>query len=278
MNTGVEIITAIDSRSTSSSARPGSHVSISTVVIALVTGSRTPYVRPATCVTGIGSSSDSPARISCAAAIVSASTRSDWCVCTTPFGSEVVPDVHRIDRGIVDVDRDARAPAVAGLARERLARRAPRGPSPAKPARADERRIVGAAERRAARRRAARSVRLEDEADLVRAERRRDRARDRAAAPDRPAQHDRFPPVRQLPRDDVARPTPRSRSARRDAAPTGARRSSTVRRTSPSTIASVIAVAGGEPVEQRLVGPDVLRAPARPDLGGRGMRAGHCAP
>ena len=64
-------------------------------------------MRPATCVTGIGSSSDSPGASSCAAAIVSASTRSDWCVCTTPFGSEVVPDVQRITAAVVDVDGGA---------------------------------------------------------------------------------------------------------------------------------------------------------------------------
>ena len=42
MNTGVLIITAMCSRSTSSSARPGSQVSISTAVIPDVTGSSTP--------------------------------------------------------------------------------------------------------------------------------------------------------------------------------------------------------------------------------------------
>ncbi len=108
MNTGVEIITAIASRSTRSRARPGSHVSISTVVIALVAGSRTPYVSPATCVTGIGRSSDSPGVVACAAAIVSASTRSDWCVWTTPLGSEVVPDVQRIN-AVVSASTDGRS-------------------------------------------------------------------------------------------------------------------------------------------------------------------------
>ena len=54
MNTGVLIITAMCSRSTSSRARAGSHVSMSTAVIADVTGRSTPYVSPATCVIGIG--------------------------------------------------------------------------------------------------------------------------------------------------------------------------------------------------------------------------------
>ena len=31
-------------------------------------------------------------------------------------------------------------------------------------------------------------------------------------------------------------------------------------------------------IEQRFVGPDALRAPLRPEVGGRRMRAVHCAP
>ena len=84
---------------------------------------------------------------------------------------------------------------------------------------------------------------------------RRDRARDRAAAPDAPST------ARPLPTSSAAASTttsPGRRRVSRVARATCAdrvRRSSTVRRTSPSTIASVRAVGARQPVEQRLVGP-----------------------
>ena len=101
---------------------------------------------------------------------------------------------------------------------------------------------------------------------------------DRAAPPRRPAQHDGFPPVGKLPRDDVARA---ARPARQSAAATRAdraRRSSIVSRVSPSTIASRAPSTRGEPIEQRLVGPDAERAPLGLHLGRRRVRARHCVP
>ena len=102
--------------------------------------------------------------------------------------------------------------------------------SPSKPAPRTSADVVGAAERRAARSRSRAPRLAQDEADLARAQRRRDRARDRAAPPDRPAEHDGFPPVRELPRDDVAGPHAELPQPRRARDPTRSRRSSTVSR------------------------------------------------
>ena len=201
---------------------------MSTAVIPEVTGSNSPYVSPATWVTGIGSNKASAARIACAAAMLSASCRSVWCVCTTPFGSAVVPEVHSTTAG--SSTPTATAGAGRALARCTVAHR----DHDTVVARVVQQRPVVGSSELVRYRDHVRAGLAEDEADLVGPQARGDRARDRAAAPDRPPEHHGLPPVRQLPRDDIARPDAQAPQPRRDVID-GARSSSIVTRKSPST-------------------------------------------
>ena len=157
-------------------------------------------------------------------------------MCTTPFGSAVVPDVQSTSAGAststATSERHASSTPAAVSSPLRITIS-----SPSKPAHVHQRDVVDVAERSRDRGDACAGL-VEDEADLAGAERRCDRARDRAAPPDRPAERDGFPPVRQLPRDDVARCARRAARAGAAYAPATRSRSPIVMRRSPSTSAT----------------------------------------
>ena len=223
---------------------------------------------PATCVTGIGSNNDSPGCIACAAAIVSASTRSDWCVCTTPLGSDGGARRPEDQRGIVDAYGDGRRIASRfeldlWATERRPRRRRSRCCAPCSRSRCP-RNACGTAMTRA-------PVCSRMYPTSCARKRRCDRARGRAAHPDAPAKRDRLLPVRQLPARRRCRAARRATTARLRTVPTrrGCRRRASGRITVDDR--DLVRIGGRESVEQCLVGPDAVRAPTRPHLGGRGI-------
>ena len=187
-NVGGPIMKVTRSRSIRSSACSGSQRAISTLVNGTTPGSVMPFNSPEMCASGAGMSTTSSTPSPCTLAMSTALYPSDRCVCSTPLGAPLDPDVKSTAASADGSDQcsSARAPLPemsSGV--ERARERAQRNVVP--------RQLHGRLQPRDERR------------GLLAPERVMDRRRDRTEAPARAVHQRDRRVVGCLPADDVAR-------------------------------------------------------------------------